>query len=215
MKHAFLALALTTVSCASPYAVRTIEPEKLEIKGKVGDQILALNEKDEAILQEEVKAQDELRIAEAVNYSFLEDARSLSAELYRCRKDMADPRLGGSGKLPDEIDVEDMATPVPVKERFGKDAENGDLKFVRQTYYQDRLKSAKSHRTSLERIIKLLKRQYEECEFKMTQARHKAGLPGQRYMAEGYFNEQGKWVETRKGEMHLDDGFDIQANFRK
>lgn len=207
-----LILALAATSCATnPNMVRPLEDTKLDIKGQIGNHKLGLNSKNEVVLQEETKAQDELRIQESVNFSFLEDLRREAAELNRCRKDMADPRLGGSGILPEEQDFDNLKPQEEVQEQFGMD-ESGDLKFVRKSYFLERLKIARGFRVTLEKLIKMTVRHRNECEFKMTQARLKVGLPAARIMAEGYFTDRGSWVEVRKGENSLGDAFEIQAD---
>lgn len=204
--------ALTLTACTTnEYQAKTIST-KLDVKGNVNGQKLGLNADNEVILQEEVRAQDELRIAEAVNMSFEEDIRTEAAELHRCKKDLADPRLGGRGELPEESDY-DMRPYEKVKEEFGLD-ESGDLKIVRRTYYTDRLKTAREYDKSLRKMVKVLKRQTEECNFKLGLARNKAGLPSERVMAEGYFTSKGTWVETRKGENSVGDAFELQAEHK-
>ena len=216
MKHTIataLLLTLSAFGCATPsqYVAKDLVDTKMTVKGQIGNQTMGLNDKDEVVLQEETTAQDELRVQDVVNQYNLEKLRNEAAELKRCRKDMADTRLGGSGILPDDPDVDDLAPRPAMKEQFGKD-EEGNLKFVRRGFYMDRLKAARAYEVTLTKLLKVITRHHEECEFKMTAARNKAGLPGQRYMAEGYFTEQGKWVEARKGENSLTDGFEIQAN---
>lgn len=208
IKIALLAVLLN--ACATnEYKVKTISTA-LDVKGNVNGQKLGINGDNEVILQEEVRAQDELRIAEAVNFSFEEDISREAFELKRCRRDMADPRLGGNGVLPEETDY-DLRPFEKVKEEFGL-AEDGDLKIVRRTYYADRLKTARQYDVSLRKMLKVVKRQAEECMFKLGQARVKSGLPSERVNAEGYFNSKGKWVETRKGENSVGDAFEIQAD---
>lgn len=209
MKTIIIFAALVLNACATnEYKVKTISTA-LDVKGNVNGQKLGINDNQEVILQEEVRAQDELRIAENVNLSFESDIESEAAELKRCKRDLADPRLGGSGVLPPDGEY-DMRPFEKVKEEFGL-AEDGDLKIVRRSFYADRLKAARQYDTSLRKMLKVLKRQNEECTFKLGMARNKVGLPSERIMAEGYFNSKGIWVETRKGEQTVGDAFEIQA----
>lgn len=202
-------MSLVPAACSTTdYQVKTIST-KLDVKGNVNGQKLGINGSNEVILQEEVRAQDELRIAESVNMSFEEDIRNEAAELKRCKRDLADPRLGGRGELPPETDS-DMRPYEAAKEEFGL-TEDGDLKIVRKTYFVDRLKTARQYDVTLRKMVKLMKRQNEECSFKLGMARNKVGLPSERVMAEGYFNGKGTWVETRKGENSVGDAFEIQA----
>lgn len=209
MKTIIILAAMAVNACATnEYKVKTISTA-LDVKGNVNGQKLGLNSDNEAILQEEVRAQDELRIAENVNFYFEEKIASEAAEIKRCMTDLADPRLGGRGELPAEVDYE-MRPFEKVKEEFGL-AEDGDLKIVRRSYYADRLKAARQYDISLRKMLKVVKRQHEECMFKLGLARTKSGLPSDRVMAEGYFNKKGIWVETRKGEQSVGDAFEIQA----
>jgi hypothetical protein len=196
-------------ACASnAYEVKTVET-KLNVKGEVNGQKLGINDKNEAIMQEEVRAQDELRIAQVVSEHFEEQLRNEAAELKRCKRDLADPRLGGRGELAPDTDT-DVAPYDAVKEEFGL-ADDGDLKIVRKSYYVDRLKSARAYSVTIQKMLKLIKRHNEECTLKLGIARNKAGLPSERVMAQGYFNEKGQWVETRQAEQTVGDAFEIQA----
>jgi hypothetical protein len=163
-------MAVVLNACATGYEVKTIST-KLDVKGNVNGQKLGLNDENEAILQEEVRAQDELRIAEAVNSSFEYDISVEAAEVKRCRMDLADPRIGGSGMIPAEVDY-DLRPFEKVKEEFGL-AEDGDLKIVRKSYYVDRLKTARQYDSSLRKMVKIVKRQLEECKFKLKIAQEK------------------------------------------
>lgn len=209
MKTLILVAIMALTACTTnEYKVKTISTA-LDVKGNVNGQKLGINGDNEVILQEEVRAQDELRIAENVNLSFESDIESVAAELKRCKRDLADPRLGGSGVLPPDGEY-DMRPFEKVKEEFGL-TEDGDLKIVRRSYYADRLKAARSYDKSLRRMLKFITRQNYECLFELGLARDKAGLPSDRVMAEGYFNSKGIWVETRKGEQSVGDAFEIQA----
>ncbi|RYZ48599.1 MAG: hypothetical protein EOP07_25570, partial [Proteobacteria bacterium] len=68
MKHSLAAFlfASTIVSCASnPNEVKTIDT-KMDVRGNVGDSKLGVNKNQEAVIQQERQAQDELSIQEAV-----------------------------------------------------------------------------------------------------------------------------------------------------
>ncbi len=205
-----LSLLALTLSCSSnTEKVKEIDT-KLDVRGKVGDSKLGINDDKVAVIQEERQAQDELMIQESVNMRLQDDANHEEGELKECLKYMADPRLGGNGKLPDVPDVSSLKNDESVNEQFGV-TEDGKLKVVKKTSFVERLKNARDYEKSLRSITKLLKKQGEECQLKLEIARNKAGLPGKKIQAEGYFNSAGKWIETRRGEKDLNDAFEIQS----
>jgi len=213
MKHIILGtlLSVTSFSCASnPDAVRPIDT-KLNVRGTIGDAKLGINDKNEAIVQEERQAQDELLIQETVNMRLQDDANHYEGELKECLTYMADKRLGGNGELPEIPDVSNLKTQDDVQEEFGS-TEDGSLKIVKKSSFTARLKNARSYEKSLRAITKVLKKQNEGCQMKLEAARNRVGLPGKKATAEGYFNSSGKWVETRRGENSLSDAFEIQAD---
>lgn len=212
MKSTLLATSifLAISACASnPNEMKDIDT-KLEVKGKVGDSKLGVNDKNEAIIQQERQAQDELLIQDSVNMRLQDDANHVEGELKECLKYLADQRLGGNGVLPEVPDVSSLRNDDNSQEDIGT-AEDGSLKVVKKTGFVDRLQNARSYEKSLRAITKVIKRQNEECQMKLEIARNKIGLPGKKVQAEGYFNSNGKWVETKRGERSLDDAFEIQA----
>lgn len=213
VKHCIAAIlfATTVVSCASnPNEVKTIDTS-IDVRGNVGDSKLGVNKKQEAVIQQERQAQDELSIQEAVNLRLQDDLNHEEGELKECLKYLADERLGGNGRLPEMPDVSNLKTEDNVDEEFGA-TEDGKLKVVKKTFFVERLKNARSYEKSIRAMTKVLKTQNEQCQMKLEVARVKAGLPGKKAQAEGYFNSSGKWVETRKGENSLNDAFEIQAD---
>ena len=69
------------------------------VKGNVGESKLGVNDNNEAIIQQERQAQDELLIQESVNMRLQDDANHEEGELKECLKYLADKRLGGNGTL--------------------------------------------------------------------------------------------------------------------
>ncbi|RYZ89826.1 MAG: hypothetical protein EOP04_05740 [Proteobacteria bacterium] len=206
-----LSLVILTSACATnPDKVREIET-KLNVKGNVGDSKLGINDKNEAIIQQERQAQDELMIQESVNMRLQDDASHEEGELKECLKYLADKRLGGNGIIPEIPDVSSLKKDDETQEDFGT-TEDGSLKVVKKTSFNERLRNARSYEKSLRAMTKVLKKQGEDCQMKLEFARNKAGLPGKKTTAEGYFNANGKWVETKRGEGNLNDAFEIQAD---
>ena len=204
-------LTTSLISCASdPRAVQAIDTN-ITVKGNIGDSKLGLNAKNEVIIQHERQAQDELMIQDAVNMRLQDKANHHEGELKECLTYLADKRLGGTGEIPETLDVSNLKTDENVTEDFGT-AEDGTLKFVRKSSFVGRLRNARSYEKSLRAVTKVLKSQDEQCQMKLELARNKVGLPGKKTAAQGYFNANGNWVETKRGENSLSDAFEIQAD---
>lgn len=204
-------LVTLSVSCATnPDIVKPVET-KLDVKGNVGDGKLGINDKNEAIIQEEKQAQDELVIQDAVNMRLKDEAGHHQGELKECLTYLADKRLGGNGKIPEIPDVDSLKTDEDSTEEFGQ-TDDGSLKMVKKTSFMGRLKNARSYEKSLRSITKVLEKQNEQCQMNLELARNKVGLPSKKAQAEGYFNSNGKWVQTKKGESGVSDAFEIQAD---
>jgi hypothetical protein len=208
MRYLVIIIVFATGCATNPYKVKEIDT-KIESKGRVGDSTLGLNDKKEAILQEEVSASDELVIQENVNMKIQEDLENENFKLKECRMDLADPRLGGRGDIPAIPEVDNLKPADDIKEEMGL-TDQGDLKITKKTYFVDKLKSSRKYETTLRKMVKVTKKYREECEFKMGIARRNAGLPSQRYQGEGFF-QNGVWVQTKDNERTLDDGFRIRA----
>jgi hypothetical protein len=188
--------AMLSVSCATGYKVQSIDTS-LQAKGQVNGRTVGLNDKKEIILQEEVQADDEMRIMLIVNDKFEFDLGHEIHMVNRCRKELSDPRLGGNGELPTLSKMDGLKTPEQIKEEIGI-TDEGDIKVVKKTYFIDALKAQKRYKITLEKMIVLSKEQREECEYKMGNARMKAGLPSARFEGDVY-------------ERSLDEAFEIQA----
>jgi hypothetical protein len=212
MKNLFTSIivSMTFISCATnPNVVRTLDT-RIEVKGNIGEGKLGLNDKHEAIIQHERQAQDELLIQDAVNMRLQDDLNHYEGELSECLKYMADERLGGSGQMPAMPNIDNLQTEAIATEEFGA-SEDGSLKIVKKTYYLERLKNARAYEKSIRSMTKVLKDQNASCQMKLEIARNKAGLPGKKIIAEGYFTQKGAWVQTRRGENSLSDALELQA----
>lgn len=198
------------ISCASsnPNQVKEIDSH-MESKGNIGDKKVGLNDKKEIILQQETSAEDEMRVQQAVNLKIQDELNRERHLLKTCRVDMTDPRMGGDGHMPEIPDVDNLRDENEVREEFGLD-KDGSIKFVKREQYLERLNAERKYEKSLRKMVKLFVSHREECEQRMIEARNKAGLPGKRFDAQGYY-ANGVWVETRKGERSLDDAFELSA----
>ena len=195
------------VACTTAEKVEEIDTS-LDKKGSVGSSDLGLNDDGVAILQTETSADDELRgqiwlnndLETAVNHEYY--------MLKWCRKDLADPRLGGSGEVTQLPEIDEMKTPSEVKEDFG--IEGDALKIVKRESYLKRLKSERKLEKTLRQMIKTIKKSRENCEMRMAGARVKAGLPAARFEGNVTISPDGKVEKIIYAqEKSLDDAFRI------
>lgn len=203
-------ITLLSFSCTTEDKTVKEVDTKLEKKGAVGGKTIGLNDDKEAIIQEETAVDDEMRRQEWVNNKLEEELNAEHLELQRCRDDLADPRLGGSGEVAEIPEVDNIKNPNEVKEELGITAD-GNLKMVKKEFLVDKIKSEKKYETSLTNLVKTVKKHNTQCGQKMARARVTAGLPAQRYKAEGTYDSKGNWTQTRKAEITLDDAFEIRA----
>lgn len=214
MKYVILMAVIATGCVTNPNEVKTLSNHSLEVKGSVNGAKLGIDDKKEIVIQEEDYADSELRIQESANSKLQSDLNHESYMLKRCRMDLSHPLLGGDSKIPEIPEIDGMRDTEEVKEELGLN-ESGELKVVKKTYFVERLKSARKYERALRKMLKVTEKHREECEYKMAIARHKAGLPAERYQAEGYFLPNGAWVQTRKGEQSLTDALEIQAKAKQ
>lgn len=200
-------------SCASDDAVKEVDT-KLDVKTRVDGKEIGVNDDDEAIIQEKTDAGDELRSLEWANTRLMERLETDYNELKRCREDVSDVRLGGSGDVSAIPEIDKMKNLTEVKEEFGMD-EDGKLVVVKREKFKDKLTQEKKFQETLKTMQKAISQHRVECERRMRLARVKAGLPAQRYTAQGFFDNNGTWNETRKAEITLDDAFDIKKRETK
>lgn len=203
-------LYIFVVSCTTNEHEAKELDDKLEVKDSVDGEKIGLNDDGEVIIQSETSASDELRSQIWVNSKLEDEINREHHELKRCREDLADPRLGGNGRVAEIPDVDGLKSFTEIKEKFGLDSE-GNLKVLKKEYFLDRLKKERNYAHSLKGTLKIIKKHGEDCARNMASARLKHGLPGKRYESEGYFTSDGAWVGTEKAEKNLDDAFERAA----
>jgi hypothetical protein len=140
-----------------------------------------------------------------------DDVRHNMFELKSCRKDLSDPRLGGDGTVPESTDLDSLEDTIAQTEEMGLDEESGDLKIVRESFLDDKLKLERKKEKTYRLVIKKSGRHLEECEAKMAAARRSAGLPSKRIEGDGYFLNDGTYVQTNRNERDLDDAFEMKS----
>lgn len=94
------------------------------------------------VLQEKTSATDELMIQTHVNEELRSKLQHEYQQLRRCRVDLADVRLGGSGEMAPMPEIDGIASDKAYNETVGFD-EAGELVFVRQEKFEDKMKAEK------------------------------------------------------------------------
>lgn len=205
-------IPLLTISflshCARDPQIKRVETA-LEPKGRVGSQVLGLDSSDQLLVQDERRLDRELYTQIMANHIAKEDLATERFHLQRCRDDLTDPRLGGSGdsgELPEAM----AGLQAPTEESWGIDG-RGDAKIVRRTRLDAKLKTARDQAGLLKEQANLIKTHLRKCQKRLRLARIQHGLPPERYEAKGYFGRDGTWVSTQEAEKNLDDAFRIRS----
>lgn len=199
------------VGCSSKkdYKVKDVDTE-LNQQGNVGNNKVGINDKGEAVLQEEKEATVELQEILWSNADFERKLTTKQDDLKRCREDLADPRLKGNGKITEIPEVDQMKYPGQVREELGL-TKKGELKIVKKEYLLDRLEREKRYNDTLKQLNKMVDKYTSSCDAEMKQARTSVGLPSERYRAQGHVDNSGRFIVTREAERNLDDAFRIRA----
>jgi hypothetical protein len=205
-----LALLLVNACSSNPLnKAKDLNEEPLDKKGEFKGATIGVAENRDVVIRQESSAESELRKLAAEAYELELQLTSDFDALTRCREELADPRLGGSGKVVEIPEIE-MIRPIgEVKEEFGITSE-GKLSFVKKELFGDRVAGERKYIGTLKEQIKLTSKHKRTCDREMRQARVKAGLPGERYTGKGYY-KNGKYIQTRRAEQNLDDAFAIQS----
>jgi hypothetical protein len=157
------------------------------------------------VLQEKTSATDELMIQTHVNEELRSKLQHEYQQLRRCRVDLADVRLGGSGEMAPMPEIDGIASDKAYNETVGFD-EAGELVFVRQEKFEDKMKAEKTAEKSMRRLQKVISSNKNDCELRMRKARVEKGLPAERSKAIIRY-EGGQTVIVRPAELSLDDAF--------
>jgi hypothetical protein len=210
MKRVLLViLALAAFPACSSHKVKPVD-EPLDVKGKMGDTEIGMNKDDQAIVQDETAVEDELRTMTWKNYETERKIKQNREDLIACRRDLADPRLGGNKKM-------DPVPDLAMKEDHGKQDEkigltqNGRIKVVKKQYLDEKIEKQREWAESLQKVGGEVEQQRVECERELGYKRVEHGLPAERYPALGYYGPNGNFIVTRPAEHNLDDAFKILA----
>ncbi len=188
---------------------KDLKEEPIEKKGEYKGATIGVTENRDVVIRKESTAEDELRKLAAEAYDLELQLTSDHDLLTRCREELADPRLGGNGKVVEIPEIETLRPIGEVKEEFGITSE-GKLSFVRKELFGDHISGERKYVATLKDQIKHTSKHRKTCEREMRVARVKAGLPAERFTGKGYY-KAGKYIQTRRSEQNLDDAFSIQS----
>jgi len=133
-KLLLISFTLAFSSCSSSkYKVKNVDT-KMDVKGTIQGSKIGLDEQKQAIIQTETTTEVELQKQQWANYDLEKQLSNSHEQLTRCRTDLADPRLGGSGQVVEIPEIDNMKKPANIKEEIGLD-EQGNLKVVKKEYY--------------------------------------------------------------------------------
>jgi 5'-3' exonuclease len=102
-------------------------------------------------------------------------------------------------------EIDGIAADKAYNETVGFD-ESGELVFVRQEKFEDKMKAEKAAEKSMRRLQKVISNNKNDCELRMRKARVEKGLPAERTKAIIRY-EGGQAVIVRPAEQSLDDAF--------
>jgi hypothetical protein len=119
--------------------------------------------------------------------------------------DLADVRLGGTGEMAPLPEIDGIKNDPTFKETVGVD-ESGELVFIRQEKFEDKLKAEKNAEKTIRRLTKVVVNNREQCELRMRKARVEKGLPAERTPAVTRY-EGGQVIIIQPAERNLDDAF--------
>ncbi|NDC22635.1 MAG: hypothetical protein EB078_10230 [Proteobacteria bacterium] len=207
MKRLILLSLIISACSSNHYKVRQVD-NAITVYGNIDDEKIGVDNDRQVIIQKERTAEAELKIQDIENSDNERRLELLYQELFQCRKDVADTRLGGNGKPVEIPEVDNMKSASEVKEQIGLTSTD-ELKVVKREFYLDRLKAARQYAATLKEMSKTLSKFNSVCQQEMATARVKAGLASTRYEAKGRFNN-GVWIQERKKEVTLDDAFEIK-----
>lgn len=200
---------LILAGCASPYKVEKLTDTKLQEKGTVGNSVIGINGKQEAVVQTVTPVEKELSNVIWWNNNKEAELEESYAMLKRCRKELSDPRLGGSDRV--KVPKLKRDWDEKLKERTGLVGE--DLVVVKEQYLKERLTLEKEKGQYFESMIDTVKDSLDDCEVMMGSARVKAGLPATRYQGKIKVTPEGNVGEViAPNENSLDDAFRIKES---
>lgn len=204
-----LAAALTLAAgCSNPNKVEELDPT-INQKGTFQGAKVGVTKDDEAVVQTEKEADQELRETDWGVYDLEQKLKTDHEGLTKCREELADPRLGGNGEVAEIPDIDNMKPTTEVREEMGL-TPKGELKIIKKEGLMDKLSAARKYKEKLDAMVKTVKKHRTTCEREYSAARVRAGLPAKRYESVGR-HQGGTYVQERAPERNLDDAFRIAS----
>lgn len=212
MQKLILIVAMAAFAVTSGCASKKLKPveEQIDVKANVGNKEIGLNQEEEAVIQETVPVEDELRALTWQNYEIERKLKAEREDLIRCRTDLADPRLSGNKELETIPELEITDDLSKVQQKLGI-TPSGRIKVIRKEFLVDKIEKENRYKDSLESLLKVISQHQKNCERELGYIRVQHGLPSKRYQAEGFLGPEGNFIVTRASEKNLDDAFKIQS----
>ena len=203
-------LVIIACTLAAAFGCSTAKIQKLDTEiatqGAIGNQMIGIDTKGNAVVQEEITAEAMIREIRWSNADLSQSIVYKHKELDRCRDEIADPRLGGNGDITEIPELDATKLETSVSEQFGM-RKNGDLIILKKQSYQDRLNDERKYEASLKQLDRLLNKHLSKCMKENQIARVKSGLPAKRFSGVGKFNSDGSYSLMRAQESNIDDAF--------
>lgn len=158
-------LALITVSCASKYGDKKIDPT-LDTKGHTTEGELGFDKKRDLVLQEKRRADAHYQTLVNVYWNLRDDLEAEVYTLNECRKDMARPENGGDGKYPEVSGMEKLKNIPQIKEDLGM-LESGELIFTFRKNFKESVEFYTKTIDSFHEAINIVKRGNDICKFNL------------------------------------------------
>lgn len=199
-----LVLAMLAGCASKKFGDQKLQTQ-LETSDKKKSEKMGFDKDRNLVIQDKSTATDELVAQQHVNEELQSKLQHEFQLLKRCRTEIADVRLGGSGEISALPEIDGIKNDPTYKESVGID-ESGELVFVRQENFEDRFKAEKQFEKSVRRLSKVVINNREQCEMRMRKARVEHGLPAERTSAVTRY-EGGQVIIVRPAERNLDDAF--------
>lgn len=202
------------VGCASEHKLNKLDLT-LEEKGRLSENTaIGLNKSGEAIVREQQEVSQQLRGEVWWNNSLEQELTSIQAETYRCRVDLADPRIGGDGEVVEIPELDKVKNTRKIKELIGLDGNR--IVVVKEEFLKDRLAQEKAYREALEASIELVKKHKRKCQTLLSVSRVKNGLPAEPTQGKFSISSEGKLLGVESPhEKNLDDAFKLKESIRE
>ena len=131
LKFIFCVSLFSLFSCSSNRVKKIDDKLDTNPKGTTqGGGVIGIKD-GQVVIQEEASADDELRVQQWKNWDLEVKINEEKHWLHRCQQDVADPRLGGNGKIIESPEISGLQSPSTIKEQIGI-SDDGDIKFVKR-----------------------------------------------------------------------------------